>query len=514
MEQIASLKIITKGAGIVFFGFLLSKLLTFFYRIFIANTYTVTDYGLFAEGLAVITLLKAFVMIGLPTAIIRYTAFYNARRDKEGVRGVLVTSLKITAPLSIIMSLVLYAFSDYIAISVFGEPGLVSFMHIFALSLPFFCITFVFSYFFIGIKMVKYQIYIKELLPNFLKLLFVAAFWMFGLGVIGIPLSWTAAMVLVFVASLFLLERSFPFFKKISDFKNLDREILAFSLPLFLSSIVAVLMNWMDTIALGIFKNADFVGVYNAALPLAQLLLMAPLAFSTLFMPIITEYHSLKKFNLVRRINKIVVKWIFYANLVIFLPLVFFSQQIITFFFGPEYAGGWVALSILATGFLINSFAHTAGGILSAIKKTRYMMINSVVAVTFNVLLNIILVPVYGLMGAATATVVSLILIALMPIAEVWYIKGISPFSVYLPKGLFAGSLSISAVFALYRLFFFGPSPLLFVVFFGFFCILYGFLLLIFGCFEKEDIEILKAIRRKTGLNLTFASKIIQKFLH
>ncbi|MFH1294584.1 MAG: oligosaccharide flippase family protein, partial [Candidatus Aenigmatarchaeota archaeon] len=354
------MKTITRGAGIIFLSLILSKILSFVYRLFIVHFYTVDDYGLFSEGLAIITLLKTFAVLGLVTAMVRYTSFYNARKDHVGLRAVLLTSLKYTIPLSVILACVLYVSADYLEVVVFAETGLADFLRVFALSLPFFSVSLLFAYFFMGLKLIKYNIYIQEIIPNLLKFVLVASFWFFGLGTIGIPLSWTVSFFLVILFSLVLLKRAFPSLHNIDGKRSLDKTLLIFSLPVFFGDIVITLMHWTGTLALGISETAEVVGIYNAALPTAELLLLVPVSFSALFMSVITEYYSLKKFGEVEKINRIVNKWIFLIGLALFLPLAIFSQQILGALFGFDYIIGSVAMSILAIGFIVNSLEYTS----------------------------------------------------------------------------------------------------------------------------------------------------------
>lgn len=510
MEQIESLKTISKGAGVVFFGLVISKVLTFLYRILIANFYTSTEYGLFSESLAIITLAVTFSLVGLPTAIVRYGAFFNARKNYRGLNGVLISSIKIVVPISLVISACLYIFSGFIADYIFAEQELKPFIEVMSISVPLMTITSVLAYFFVGMKIVKYQVAIQEIFPNLFKLFFVCIFFFLGLGVLGIPLSWTVSLMIVFFLSLLILRK-----RRLQQIKakNMIPEMLSFSLPLYISAIFGVLASWTDTIALGIFKSANFVGVYNAALPLAQLIMAVPLSFSMIFNPVMAEYYSKGRFNQVEKINRTVIKWIFMINFGIALPLIIFSRQVLNFLFGIEYTAGWPALIILSVGFLFTTFIYTSSGILGVLKKTRQVMACNITSAAINIILNMVLVPVYGLVGAAIATAITYTFTAAVLIAFVWRSKRMSPFSSSILKSLLAGILSISVTYGAYKLLFAGAGGLFFVLFALVFTVIYGIVLLFARFFSEDDLEIMRALKRKTGLNPVFISRIIRKFI-
>jgi len=511
----SSLKTITKGAGIVFAGLVIAKALSFLYRLFIIRAYTATDYGLFSESVAVITLLKTVAIFGMATAMVRYVAFYGAKKNGAGVRHVFTTIMKFSVPVSVALAAASYLASDYIALSVFGEPGLADFLRVFSVSLPFYCSALLIAYYFMGLKMAKEQISLQEVAPNLLRLAILAAIWVAGVGAIGIAWSWTLSFVAVVLFSIPFIKRTRPFAFDAKDSRpaGLGVEILIFSIPMFVSDFVITLMNFMGTISVGIFNDATLVGIYNAAVPVADMLLIVPLSFSALFMPLITECYSLRKAKLASMTNRFVIKWVFLVNLAGFMPMALFSQQLLSAMFGSQYAIGGTALAILAVGFMVSSFEATAIGILAAIKKTRYIMISIVSSAAVSLLLSVYLVPPYGIIGAALAMAISFILKTLISVTFVWKLKRINPLGNYVPKGLAAGAIAAVTVYIVYKSLFNGASLAVFGLFYVLFCLLYGSMLLLFKCFDKEDIEIIKAVRKRTGLKLVLFSKIAKKLI-
>jgi len=502
-------RVIAKGAGIVFLGLAASKVLSFLYRLLIVHTYTVADYGLFSEGVAIISLLKTLSLFGMFLAVTRFVASFNARGNTVGVRKVISKTANYTVPASILLSAILYVSSDQIALFAFNEPQLGPFLRVFSLSLPFYSLSLLLAYYFTGLKMAKEQIALQEVIPSALKLIVLACIWIIGFGSIGVALSWTATYILVAFTAIVAVRRTKPFSENAVGKPpgRLGWEIILFSAPVFVSDLVNTLMSYMGTIAVGLFDGVSMVGVYNAAVPMADMLMLIPLSFTALFMPVITECYTLRRTRMANKVSRFVVKWVFLINLMVFLPLAFFSPQILTAMFGEQYAQGWLALSILAAGFMINSLEVTATGILLAIKKTRYIMFSMLTAATTCVMLSFYLVPVYGVVGAALATAASFIVRTFVSIIVVWKLKGFNPFGIYVIRGLFAGSISLGAVYALHVLT--SASGLLaFAILYLIFCAAYVISLAVLRCFDEADLEMIISAGKRVGVNLSFMEKV------
>jgi O-antigen/teichoic acid export membrane protein len=286
-----------------------------------------------------------------------------------------------------------------------------------------------------------------------------------------------------------------------------------FSLPLFLGSVATVFLTWTDTLTIGVLKDAAWSGIYNAALPLAGLILIIEKSFGGLTMPIITEMHVKGQTRKISRFYKDVTNWMFYAGLPFLLLLVLFSRNALHFVFGNEYVSGASALAILALGYFVSSIFSNAASVLFAFKKTRYLSMNSMVSAVLNVILNFMLIPAYGIAGAAVATVISLNMTTILAAVEVWKMTGMHPFTTRIFRSLLAGIISISFIYLLIETFWeFVPIPAIIALFFLFMGI-YVLLLLALGTLQKSDVEILRAIENRFGIRISWVRKILLKFM-
>ncbi len=518
-EEMESLKTIARGAGIVFAGLFISKILAYLYRLFIARFFGPGDYGLFSIGIAVIGLFTVLALLGLPTGVTRYVAFHNAKGEERKTRGVILSAVLMVLVSSVILSAVLMLLSGFIATGIFSEPALGPVLLVLAMSIPFTALFNLVYSVFLGFRKVEYRVYTESIFQNVSRLLLVVVFGMVSGAVLGIAWAWTAAVITTFVFSLYLLGRCCPLRSAVRPEYEIG-ELLRYSLPLLLVGFMGFLVLWTDTMMLGFFRDSYETGIYNAALPTSQLLLIIPSAFTMIFMPLITELHAKKRLAELKNVYRTVTKWTFFFNIPIFLLLILFSRQILNILFGPEYIPGFQAIVILSVGIMLYTSVPNVM-VLQMIKKTKEVMYVTIVNATSNVALNLLLIPldldlgfmvIGGMNGAAIASAITYMISFSLMFLLAFKNTRINPISGKIAKSLVAAVISSFVVYIIASttldLF---PVTVL-VILFGIFVSLYAFMLLVLKGFDSNDIKIIRSIEKKVGIRIGFARRIIRRF--
>jgi len=104
-------------------------------------------------------------------------------------------------------------------------------------------------------------------------------------------------------------------------------------------------------------------------------------------------------------------------------------------------------LKILSTGIMIQAFFGLGFSSLTMSGFSNLNLLNVLVALTVNIILNVILIPQYGIIGAASATTIALFIISCLRFFENYYILSLNVFSLKLFKPLLSGALTIGAIF-------------------------------------------------------------------
>ena len=508
-----SLRKIAKGAGIAFTGTFIGLTLGYFSRMVIARWLGAFDYGLICLGFAAMTIGATLASVGLPAGIQRYVSFYKGKEDPGRIKGTILGALKISFPLSIIVALLFFFGADWLSIHFFHESNLTPILRIFSIAIPFWVLASNFMFATIGFQDLRYRVYVNDLFQNIFKLIAIVAFLALGFQVVGAAWGWVLAVIgMPFLAFYFLEKRVFPIWKSKIKAIPMERELLSFSWPLIFASIAALITGWTDTLMLGYFSTATDVGIYNAALPTAQVLAVGSGAFTLIFMPVASELYARNREQDLRGIYSAVTKWILSIILPGFLLMALFSHSVLRILFGSEFMVAAPALSILAFSFFIRSLFGLSGSLLQTYGRTKILMVCSFCTAGTNFILNFLLIPIYGINGAAIATGISVVLGSLLGFSFIFRITKMQPFKKSYLKPVAASLLAVSIVYAITKHVIGISIPSLIGMLFVFLA-LYFFLLLLFKSFEPQDLMIMRAIDQRLGAKSNWLRRIIQKFL-
>ncbi len=496
-DEIKSLKTIAGGALIVFIGMIIGKFLGYIYTIIVARLGT-EPYGMLHLGYSFVSLLVTFSLLGFHNGILRFVPYYLARNDKAKVKGAITTSLKICIPLSIFLATAMFFFSDKIAIILFHNEKLIPIFKIFSIMIPFTTIGTLFLYSFTAFQKIKYTILNREIIERVVRLGFTIFLLAIGFGIFGASVSYIISAFIVMIVSFFIFEKKvFSIFKTRVKAKHYPKEMLKYSIPLVSSAFLLFIIGWTDTLMLGFFKTVSDVGIYNAAHPTAALMFIVPAALTALFLPIITQFYSKKKFGEIKKVYGVVSRWIFYINLPILLIMIFFSQQIIQIIFGLDYLIGATTLSILVFGYMFFSLAHTSTGILNMAKKSNLVFITTSIFAVINIILNYFLIPPYGINGAAIATSFSFIIGSIIYFIFSYKVIKCWPLKKSYFKAIIASLIAILLISFLAKSFFPVISIYGFIIIFLLFLGVYILLLFLFKSFESEDKEMFHVLKKR-----------------
>jgi len=220
------------------------------------------------------------------------------------------------------------------------------------------------------------------------------------------------------------------------------REWLAFAFPNFLTSILDTVLESIDTILLAtLVVSIVAVGQYAAAIKISSFIAVPLQTFNVMFAPTIAELYSKGEKQKLAIMFKVVTSWSISFSLPIFLIAVLFARPLLGIS-GPTFVGAWPLLIALAAGNFINAGTGSVGYMLSMTGHQRVSFINSMVAVVTNVVLGIILTPMYGAMGTAIATGIAVAVVNLMRLLQVKLLLQLNPYRWDTLKPLAAGLIS------------------------------------------------------------------------
>lgn len=409
------LRTFVKGSVIFLVGMILSKLLTYSYRIVIARNFGQEVYGLFSLAIMISTLFVTIFSLGFQGGLLRFISLYRGKNEHEKIKSLLNYSSNITLIASFFAGGLLFLLAKPLSLTVFHNSNLIIYLQWFAAFLPIFIFAGFFHVITLSYEKVGPYSFIGNILSPLVQLVFLFIFIFFGLKQDSIIFSYSLGFLSIFISSFLVCKLSI---KKIFEKSTLKKEekqdiskkMVSYSWPIIFLGLTMSLFSWVDSFSIGYLKTASDVGVYNVAFILASLLLIIPSIFLQIFLPIITKEYSNNNIHLIKDLSKQLGKWIFILNLPILILMFFFPGTIINLLFGQDYISAQNSLRLLSLGVFIYSLFQISENLLSMAGKSKRILINLIIATVFNTILNFILIPKYGIEGAAFSTTMGYLL--------------------------------------------------------------------------------------------------------
>lgn len=448
-----------RGGGITFAGRIFQNLLTLAFAVIIARVLGAQQYGLYRLTITIVTIVSAVSLLGLNNGIVRYIP--RALRDKNKARvwGVIQVGVGLPSLVGLLLTFLVFIFAHQIGEAIFHKPNLGYVLRMVCLSIPFLVLSHSLAAIALGFRKIEYDVYARLFLFEAAKLLLAAIALLIGFGVIGVAAAYIGATVLSFFLLLYFIHKLFSFRHALHKADRPTGELLRFSFPLFLSLLLNQFGRRFETLVLGSFGVLADVGVYSVMLNLSNVGGMAAEGLRKVSNPIISDLHHQRKFADLERYHQTIAKWTFTFNLPIFLTIMLFAKNLLLIF-GRDFTAGMAGLVILAAGTLFNASMGNSSVLLAMSGHTRIFFYNSLVYLAVTLLLDFTLIPQWHLLGAAIAGAVTLLLINLLRLVQVYlYVEKILPFNRTFLKPLLAGLVAAALVFVARR-FVFTASPL------------------------------------------------------
>jgi O-antigen/teichoic acid export membrane protein len=504
-----SLKLIVKTSFIVFIGLVLSKLLGYAYRIIIARYYGPETYGVFSLALTIYGLFSIIAVLGLSDGLLRFIPIYNAKNQTDEIRYLFRKVLKFSLVSGVIAGILLFFFSDFIAISIFHNQSLSTLLKLFSIMVVLAPLINMYLTSLRALEHIGWYSFILNILQNIIRVAVLAVFIWSGVmsasNTVTVAYILSSAIVLIITYIVCRYKVALIFGKsKIKNNPQINKEVFSYSWPIMFYSIISMMFYWIDSFSIGYYKSALEVGLYNAAVPIAMLLGFFPEIFMQLFFPLINREYSAKNVLLIEQLSKQVTKWIFIAVLPIFILLFFFPGAALNTLFGPEYLVAENALRILLIGSFISAIFIVSNQLISMTGKSKLVLMNIIIACILNLVLNSFLVPMQniffldnsnGLVGASLATMISVVIFNLLFFIQV---KKHLSFTPLRRKMITISLVSLIPTFLLFYLRETIPlTPLSIVLVSALYFLIYGILIIISHALDDKDWMIIKSIFRK-----------------
>ena len=396
----------------------------------LARLLGVTGYGVYAFAMACMTVLVLFADVGVAQLTLRNTAAAMGRENRAEAAGSIVTGGLITSVLALVVCLLAlgvtynlqFEQSQAVLIMLFALPM--------AALLKFGCHSLR------GLGQVALGQALERLVVPLFALTGLAAVLWLSEG----PQSPQVALWVQFAAfsgGVLIAAFSVVQFLRRGELARVAwRPYFRAALPFALLGGVGILNTQIDILMLGVLSDSDQVGLYRVAVLGAALvafgLQAANVVLPTLFARLQAQDDQAQLQSLVTLSSRLILLGALPDAVVLWA----FGVFLITLVFGGEFAPAYEPMAVLVAGELMGASLGSMGFLLSMSGKESQALRVLMVCAVFNVLLNLILIPLFGMMGAAAATAIGQVLRLVLLYRLVTSALQLSPSPLY---GLWSG---------------------------------------------------------------------------
>ena len=395
-----------RGASISLVFAILASLVAYGTRVLLARNLSLQEYGLFYAVFNFVIFFLFFRDLGLGQALVKYIAEYRAKNNSESVSSLVFIVVLFQTISSLIFAYLFWFFSGYLEMSYFKYEGA-------ALILKFLTIYVVFSIFFIIAKNIfqgfqRMALYASvEFVKNVLVFGLTVFFFWYGFTLFSPVFAFAILCPLLFIYSPFVLITHNFFKTKISNLKTHTKELFSFGIPVFATSVGGKIIAYLDTLFLTYYVSLAEVGIYNVVLPSALIFLFFSKAITSILFPLSSELWTLGDSNRLTQGIMLLHKYVFIIMVPLITPVILYGHLFIDLLFGSNYSTGALSFRILLIGVPFYVVASLNNSVLSGIGKPKKVALIILSSALLNIILNIFLIPLWGINGAAIATSLS-----------------------------------------------------------------------------------------------------------
>lgn len=432
------------GSGLVLLGGLFDRGIRWAIKWYLAHALGPAGLGAYSFATRVAQTVTSFSPLGLDTGIIYFAARFLREGERDRLKGVFLTGLFASMVGGVVGALGLYL---YVHLGV--EPGPLA--DTAALVAPV-VVPWTVLLFFVGaLKARKDQrrstLAYQITLPLAMALLTGVFVGVFDWGVRGALLGMGLAMVIALAQGALMVFRSYRelFREPMTQPRWEIGALLRYSGPQALTAAAFQLNLQLDGLMLAQLGGVHKAGLYEVAASLASFGAVPANAVATVLNPFIAELAHTGERERLNRLLQVITRWLILVSVPAYLVLLLLPDLILHLY-SDVYAVSAMPLVILAAGQSINTVCSPAMRLIPMSGHAMLNLGNAVVAVVLNVALNSLLIPLWGPVGAAAASALTLSAWSIWRLAEVWHLLRCFPFdreSLLLIVVSLGGALSI-----------------------------------------------------------------------
>ena len=422
-----------RGSTLLLFGRLASVGSTLLIQVLIVRYLSKSDYGAWAYALSVVAFLQTIAAMGLDKAVTRFLSIYHERKEYDKLFGTALLMVGSILSLSTVIIALFYVFPEAIARLINDQRQPVSLLLIAVFLVPIEAVDTLLVGMFACFGRSRAILVRRYLLGPSLKLLVVLVLIWSGAGTTFLAYGYLGGSALGVLINGVLTYRLFRSEGLSRHFRWTHvqvpvREILSFTLPIASTDMLNDFLPAFGVMLLGHFHDLGAVGMFRVAVPLAAANVVVMRSFGLLYTPAAARLFAKENYAGINALYWRTAVWLAVLSFPVFAFTFSAAQPLVVFLYGPAYREAGLYLALLSLGQYVNAALGFNGLTLKVLNRVRYVVTISIVTAIIDVAACVVLIPLYGALGAAIATSGTLIVLNILNQAGLRLATGVSIF--------------------------------------------------------------------------------------
>ena len=426
-----------KGTFLLTSAGLCSRIMGFFYRIFLSHTIGAEGIGLYQLVVPLQHLVLAMTASGIQTALSRLVSSHTALGEEREARDSFRIGTFLALCLSCAASWIFFTFSDFFAVQILKEPATESLIRLLALSFPFACVHGCINSYYLGLKKASFPAAL-QILEQTVRIFSSCLLWQICLAknitvsamiaVAGGFLSELAVALCAFIlVSLSHSASTHTIEKPLQKISEISRTAFPLTLNRLLLSVLAAIEVVLIPQRLRMYglSQSEALSLYGVFTGMALPCILFPSTItssaSVMLMPSVAEMQALGYRKRIRYITRCTCSACILLGALCTFVFYFFGPFAGTILFHNEGAGLYIRTLSFVCPFLYTNIALTS--ILNGLGKTGTTLIHSIVGVLLRISFVVFAIPAIGIRGYLYGLLLSEILISLLHIYALYHME-------------------------------------------------------------------------------------------
>jgi len=445
----------------------------------LTKTLSIEEYGIWVQLEVTVLLIQSFTNIGLSYTMLRFLA---GSEDKDYIQETFYSILFLILSTNLLASFIIIVFSKIISSTIFD--GNINITFLLAIIIIIGSLNGLFLNFYRTFEEIKkYSLFI--IVQKYLALFLVTLLILVGYGIVGAVIGLLISNMLLFIVMFYLILRNIGFKKP--NFEHI-KEYFSFGLPIIPEYLSSWIINSSDRYLITIFLGITATAYYAPSYTLGNMLLLCLSPISFILPPALYKNYELGNMDVVKTVLKYSLKYFLAIAIPAFFVLSVLSKEILVILTTEEIAlNAYYITPLVALSAILFGVHAICVEVIFLKKKTRITGMMWIISAFINFGLNLILIPYFGLWGAAITTLIAFLFAFIITL---YYSNKWLKFDfdvIFIIKSIIASLILVAIIYIL------NPSGIFNIIFtlvFSF--VVYLVLLVLLKGFQIEEINFFK----------------------